>query len=49
VAEWCRECQDWQRAKVTKQPTDAVQPIPMLTTYFTHVHMDLVGPLASIG
>jgi Integrase zinc binding domain len=50
VAEWCRECQDCQRAKVTKQPAAAVQPIPVPATRFTHVHVDLVGPLpASAG
>jgi transposase InsO family protein len=50
VAEWCRECQDCQRVKITKQPAAAVQPIPVPATRFTHVHVDLVGPLpASAG
>jgi Integrase core domain len=30
---------------VCKQPAAAVQPIPVPTTRFSHVHIDLVGPL----
>jgi Integrase zinc binding domain len=45
VADWCRACQACQRAKVSRQPAAAVQPIPVPTTRFSHVHVDLVGPL----
>jgi transposase InsO family protein len=52
VARFCQRygsvvlgCQACQRAKVTKQPAAAVQPIPVPTVRFTHVHVDLVGPL----
>jgi cleavage and polyadenylation specificity factor subunit 1 len=45
VAAWCRDCQECQRAKVTKQPAAPVQPIPVPCARFTHVHVDLVGPL----
>jgi cleavage and polyadenylation specificity factor subunit 1 len=45
VAEWCRSCQHCQRAKVTKQPAAAVQPIPTPARRFSHVHVDIVGPL----
>jgi hypothetical protein len=45
VAEWCRDCQDCQRAKVTAQPAAAVQPIPVPTQRFSHLHLDIVGPL----
>jgi transposase InsO family protein len=45
VAQWCRECQDCQRAKITKQPAAAVQPIAVPTVHFSHIHVDLVGPL----
>jgi transposase InsO family protein len=44
IAQWCRECQDCQRAKVTKQPA-AVQPIAVPTVHFSHIHVDLLGPL----
>jgi transposase InsO family protein len=45
VAEWCRDCQHCQRGKITKQATAAVQPIPIPGRCFSHVHVDLVGPL----
>jgi len=45
VLSWCRDCQDCQRAKITKQPAAAVQPIPVPRQRFLHVHVDLVGPL----
>jgi RNase H-like domain found in reverse transcriptase/Reverse transcriptase (RNA-dependent DNA polymerase)/Integrase zinc binding domain len=43
IAALCRDCQACQRAKVTKQATAAVQPIPVPTVRVTHVHVDLVG------
>ncbi len=45
IAAWCRDCVACQRAKVTKQPPVSVQPIPIPTRRFSHVHVDLVGPL----
>jgi cleavage and polyadenylation specificity factor subunit 1 len=45
VAAWCRDCQDCARGKVTTQPAADVQPIPVPTQRFHHVHVDLVGPL----
>ena len=45
LAAWCRACQQCQRAKVTKQPAAPVQPIPIPQRQFSHVHVDLVGPL----
>jgi transposase InsO family protein len=45
VAEWCKQCTHCQAAKVTKQPTAEVQPIPTPIHRFTNVHVDLVGPL----
>jgi transposase InsO family protein len=45
VAGWCRDCQFCQRAKVTAQPAAAVRPIPVPSTRFSHVHVDIVGPL----
>ena len=49
LAAWCRSCQQCQRAKVTKQPAAAIQPIPIPQRRFSHVHMDLVGPLPVSG
>jgi transposase InsO family protein len=45
VTQWCRSCKHCQRAKVVKQPAAAVQPIQVPTVRFSHVHLDLVGPL----
>jgi cleavage and polyadenylation specificity factor subunit 1 len=45
VASWCRDCTSCQRAKVTKQHTAAVDPIIIPQRRFSHVHVDIVGPL----
>jgi hypothetical protein len=45
VTAWCRECQPCQRAKITKQPAAAVQPIAIPTKRFSHIHIDILGPL----
>jgi hypothetical protein len=47
VKSWCNECQQCQAAKVTKQPTAAAQSITVPTARFTHVHLDLMGPLSA--
>jgi transposase InsO family protein len=43
VADWCRSCQACQRAKV--KAAAAVQPIAVPMLRFSHVHIDIVGPL----
>ncbi len=45
VAAWCRDCQLCARGKASPQHTAPVQPIPVPKRRFTHVHVDLVGPL----
>jgi hypothetical protein len=45
VAEWCRQCTHCQAAKVTRQAAADVQPVPTSLQRFSHVHVDLVGPL----
>ncbi len=45
VAGWCRDCRTCQRVKVTLQPAAATQSIPVPEQRFTHLHVDLVGPL----
>jgi hypothetical protein len=45
VAALCRDCQQCQRGKVHKQPAAPLQAIPMPARKFSHVHVDLVGPL----
>jgi hypothetical protein len=45
VASWCRDCMVCQRAKVTKQTLSPVQAILIPSRRFSHVHVDLVGPV----
>jgi RNase H-like domain found in reverse transcriptase/Integrase zinc binding domain/Integrase core domain len=45
VQAWCRSCQCCAAAKVTMQPKAAVQPIAVPLMRFSHLHLDLVGPL----
>jgi hypothetical protein len=45
IANWCKDCQACHRSKTTRQPAAAVQPNPVPSRQFSHVHMDLVGPL----
>jgi hypothetical protein len=45
VTAWCRDCLTCQRGKVTRQPPAPVQPIPVPSRRFSHIHVDLVGPL----
>jgi transposase InsO family protein len=47
VANWVHDCQDCGHAKVTKQPPATVQPIPVLSQWFSHLHMDFMGPLTT--
>ena len=45
ITSWCRDCKHCQKAKVTRQPHAAVQPIPVPGCRFSHVYVDLVGLL----
>jgi hypothetical protein len=45
VAAMCRKCQYCQRGNVHKQPAAPLQAIPVPARKFSHVHVDLVGPL----
>jgi hypothetical protein len=45
VTKWVKDCQACSRAKVTSQPAAAVQPIPVPQQRFSHIHVDIVGPL----
>ena len=47
VAAWSRDCQQCAHRKVTRQEHTPLQAIPVPKQKFTHVHMDLVGPLSS--
>jgi len=45
VAEWCKDCQSCARGKVTRHVHSPVQPIAIPDRRFSHIHVDLVGPL----
>ncbi len=45
VAAWVKNCQQCERAKASRQHTTAVQPIAIPARRFTHIHVDIVGPL----
>jgi hypothetical protein len=45
IAEFCRSCQQCARSKATSAVHTQVQPIELPAKRFSHVHVDLVGPL----
>ena len=45
VATWCRQCPGCARGKVTIQEKTVPAVIPIPELRFSHVHVDLVGPL----
>ena len=45
IKNWCQQCNECQRNKVTKHNKSAVVPIDIETSKFSHIHMDIVGPL----
>jgi hypothetical protein len=46
MGNWCRDCQTCQHGKVSKQPAAPLQEFLVPAERFSHVHVDLVGPLA---
>jgi Integrase zinc binding domain/Integrase core domain len=45
IAAWCKACEQCCHAKVTRQPAADPVAITVPTTRFSHIHVDLVGPL----
>jgi Integrase core domain len=45
VTQWCRECLQYTRGKGGGTIPGQVQPIQVLQERFSHVHVNLVGPL----
>ncbi len=41
VTQWVKDCQTCSRAKVTRQPAAALQPIPVPRQRFSHIHVDI--------
>ena len=47
LAFWARSCLDCQRARIVRHVKPPVHVIPVPSQRFSHVHVDLVGPLRS--
>ena len=45
IRQWTRSCLSCQRAKVTTHMRAPVEPLPMPSSRFESLHVDLVGPL----
>ncbi len=45
IAGFCRDCQRCARGKVTSTVHTQIQPIELPVKRFSHVHIDIVGPL----
>jgi len=45
VKQWGRECLQCQRAKVGRHTRTPIAPLGMPDDRFTHIHIDIVGPL----
>jgi cleavage and polyadenylation specificity factor subunit 1 len=45
ITTWCRECQQCSRGKVHTHVKSPVQKIDVPRVRFSHVHIDIVGPL----
>ena len=45
VGEWVRQCLDCQRSKVCRHVHAPLQSFPLPDTRFSHIHVDVVGPL----
>jgi len=49
LALWSRQCLQCQRGKVLKHHRPVPEPIPVPVRRFSHIHVDLVGPLPRSG
>lgn len=45
IGEWAKACDSCQRAKVVRHTRTVPESIPMPNSRFSHIHMDIVGPL----
>ena len=49
IKSWCQECQQCQQSKVTTHIKHLPVDIPDAPSRFSHVHMDVIGPLPTIS
>ena len=45
VKEWCRECLECQRNKISRHTKAEITPYVLPSGRFENVHIDIVGPL----
>lgn len=45
IEHWCATCMECQSSKISRHTKTAPEVIPMPKSRFSHVHIDLVGPL----
>ena len=44
---WCESCADCQKGKIQRHTRSEIQQIPVPSRRFSHIHVDIVGPLPS--
>ena len=49
IKNWCKECLQCQKCKVTRHTKTPVEDIKGFPNRFEHVHMDIVGPLPPVS
>ncbi|GBM05536.1 hypothetical protein AVEN_94810-1 [Araneus ventricosus] len=45
---WCRNCIQCQKSKVARHNKSAVGHFPLPSAHFSHLHIDVVGPLSPV-
>ena len=49
IKEWCKECLECQKSKVTRHTITPIPPTEGFPSRFQHLHMDIVGPLPAVS
>jgi hypothetical protein len=49
IMAWSQACLHCQQAKIHRHMRLQTQPVPILQRHFSHLHIDLVGPLHYSG
>ena len=49
IKEWCKECFECQKSKVTRHTNTPISPTEGFPSRFQHLHMDIVGPLPAVS
>ena len=49
IKEWCKDCLECQKSKVTRHTITPISPTERFPSRFQHLHMDIVGPLPAVS